>query len=97
MVSLYYADGQDGAAQQGSIVCNSVIPLLMIQDRTTLAAYISYARKHINPVLTDAAVARLIDAYVQMRKEGSGRGTITATPRQLESLIRLSEAHARMR
>ena len=26
-----------------------------------------------------------------------GRGTVTAYPRQLESLIRLSEAHARMR
>merc|ERR1719460_908916 len=35
--------------------------------------------------------------YVEMRKIGSGRGQITAYPRQLESLIRLSEAHARMR
>ena len=26
-----------------------------------------------------------------------GRGTVTAYPRQLESLIRLSEAHAKMR
>ena len=32
-----------------------------------------------------------------MRKVGAGRGIITAYPRQLESLIRLSEAHARMR
>ena len=32
-----------------------------------------------------------------MRKVGSGRGTVTAYPRQLESLIRLSEAHAKMR
>ena len=28
---------------------------------------------------------------------GSGRGQITAYPRQLESLIRLAEAHAKMR
>ena len=28
---------------------------------------------------------------------GAGRGQVTAYPRQLESLIRLSEAHARMR
>ena len=28
---------------------------------------------------------------------GSGRGQISAYPRQLESLIRLAEAHARMR
>merc|ERR1711915_495473 len=32
-----------------------------------------------------------------MRKIGSGRGQITAYPRQLESLIGLAEAHARMR
>ena len=35
--------------------------------------------------------------HVDMRKIGSGRGTVTAYPRQLESLIRLSEAHAKMR
>lgn len=32
-----------------------------------------------------------------MRRQGNTRKTVTATPRQLESLIRLSEAHARMR
>lgn len=32
-----------------------------------------------------------------MRKMGMNRKTITATPRQLESLIRLAEAHCKMR
>ena len=32
-----------------------------------------------------------------MRKIGSGRGQVSAYPRQLESLIRLAEAHSRMR
>ena len=32
-----------------------------------------------------------------MRKVGSGRGSVSAYPRQLESLIRLAEAHAKMR
>lgn len=36
-------------------------------------------------------------AYVDMRKIGSGRGMVSAYPRQLESLIRLSEAHAKVR
>ena len=31
-----------------------------------------------------------------MREQGMSRNTITATPRQLESLIRLSEALAKM-
>lgn len=33
----------------------------------------------------------------EMRQVGSSRGAVTAYPRQLESLIRLAEAHARMR
>lgn len=32
-----------------------------------------------------------------MRKIGSGRGMVSAYPRQLESLIRLAEAHAKVR
>jgi len=35
--------------------------------------------------------------YVEMRKVGSGKGQISAYPRQLESLIRLAEAHAKVR
>lgn len=37
--------------------------------------------------------------YTDMRRQGAlagGRKVITATPRQLESLIRLAEAHARL-
>eukprot|EP01137_Pigoraptor_chileana_P005736 Opistho-2@49188 len=63
----------------------------------TLTEYISYARKHIHPALTDDAMRTLIEGYGQMRKLGGNKRTITATPRQLESLIRLSEALARMR
>ena len=35
--------------------------------------------------------------FLDMRKIGSSRGAVTAYPRQLESLIRLAEAHAKMR
>lgn len=52
-------------------------------------------------MLTEAASNALITAYVEMRKAGVDSRTqekrITATTRQLESMIRLSEAHARMR
>merc|ERR1712173_137255 len=62
-----------------------------------LRDYIKYAKQTFSPVLSDAAGQQLIENYVEMRKIGAGRGQITAYPRQLESLIRLSEAHARMR
>ncbi|KAJ7937296.1 cell division control protein 54 [Mycena leptocephala] len=66
-----------------------------------VSAYISYARARVHPVITEAAGAELVRAYVEMRNMGADAGSsekrITATTRQLESLIRLSEAHARMR
>lgn len=64
---------------------------------STLRDYIAYAKEFIDPKLNDEASQRLIQNYVEMRKAGSGKGVITAYPRQLESLIRLSEAHAKIR
>lgn len=62
-----------------------------------LRDYIAYAKTYIHPKLSEVAGHTLIEAYVEMRKIGSGRGQITAYPRQLESLIRLAEACAKMR
>ena len=66
-------------------------------DMAVLRDYIAYAREYIKPVINEEAANTLIKAYVEMRQAGSGRGQITAYPRQLESLIRLAEAHAKMR
>lgn len=66
-----------------------------------LTRYIAYAKARINPVLNDEASRELVRMYVELRKAGEStrrqESRITATTRQLESLIRLSEAHARMR
>uniref|UniRef100_A0A6Q2XCW1 DNA replication licensing factor MCM4 n=1 Tax=Esox lucius TaxID=8010 RepID=A0A6Q2XCW1_ESOLU len=66
-------------------------------DMAVLKDYIAYARTYINPRLNEEASQALIEAYVDMRKIGSGRGMVSAYPRQLESLIRLAEAHAKVR
>ena len=39
----------------------------------------------------------LVNQYVAMRNMGNSKKTITATPRQLESMIRISESVAKMR
>ncbi len=66
-----------------------------------LTAYISYARANIHPRLTEAAAKALSDSYVALRALGAdvraAERRITATTRQLESMIRLAEAHAKMR
>ncbi|KAF2088396.1 MCM-domain-containing protein [Saccharata proteae CBS 121410] len=66
-----------------------------------LTSYISYARQQVQPRLTAEAGETLVKEYVAMRKLGedvrAAERRITATTRQLESMIRLSEAHAKMR
>ena len=60
--------------------------------------YINYA-KTITPAISEEAGEALVASYISMRKIGSvgGGNTISFTTRQLESMIRLSEAHAKMR
>jgi DNA replication licensing factor MCM4 len=61
-----------------------------------LTDYIAYAKEYCNPAFTDEAQQILIDGYCEMRALG-GRNVVSATPRQLESCIRLAEANAKMR
>ncbi|KAG8898440.1 hypothetical protein FRB99_007434, partial [Tulasnella sp. 403] len=88
LVSLYVEDAPMTAGQD-------------ILDIEKLTAYITYARAKIHPRLSDEASQELVACYVDLRNMGEDPRTkerrITATTRQLESLIRLSEAHARMR
>lgn len=69
-----------------------------IVDQRFLRDFIAYARYAVFPELTIEAETLLVDNYLAMRALGNrGMKTITATPRQLESLIRLSQALAKMR
>ena len=64
-------------------------------DPDFLRKYISYA-KRLNPVLTPEAMKELLDFYLKMRSKGGPKTVAVAiTPRQLEALVRLSEARAR--
>lgn len=62
-----------------------------------LTRYVSFARS-TQPILSEEAVEQLTEGYVLMRKlNGTSGKTVSATTRQLESLVRLAEAHAKMR
>ena len=65
-------------------------------SKEVLASYISHARK-LNPVISKDVEKMLTEQYVKMRSQGVSKKTISATPRQLESIIRLSEGRARLR
>jgi len=62
-----------------------------------LRKYVAYAKQHIHPTLTTEAAERIEEFYVDMRKTDQPDSPIAITPRQLEGLIRLAEARARMR
>jgi|TARA_B100000959_G_scaffold143191_1_gene150304 replicative DNA helicase Mcm len=65
-------------------------------DSETLTKYLSYA-KRIQPTLTKEAEDKILNYYMKMRSMGQDSDdTITVTPRQLEGLIRLATARARL-
>ncbi|RLE46930.1 AAA family ATPase [Candidatus Woesearchaeota archaeon] len=64
-----------------------------------LRKYFAYARQNIFPKLTDAAIDELKDYYIHMRAsagEGKSARAIPISARQLEGLVRLSEASAKL-
>ncbi|MEM4259323.1 MAG: minichromosome maintenance protein MCM [Candidatus Pacearchaeota archaeon] len=72
-----------------------------IIDPKLLRKYISYAKQKIKPRLTEEAIGEIKSFYVNLRNQSirteSEIKPIPITARQLEGLIRLSEACARMR
>ena len=67
-------------------------------DPELLRKYVAYARKNIFPTLTDEAKDHFLKYYVGLRSQGQDSNKpVPVTARQLEALIRLGEASARLR
>ena len=64
-----------------------------------LRKYIAYAKMNVNPVMSDSTRELLKDYYVKIRSSNKDKNSnsVPLTPRQMEALIRLSEASARGR
>jgi len=83
--------------KDGNSFRDDIIPI------EVFSKYISYARNHVQPSINDEAAEKLVKNYSELRQSNSisnrhgEQKTVAATTRQLESMIRLSEAHARMR
>ena len=77
---------------------NNVINIETIYGQSEILRYINFA-KHFKPVLSPEAAELLVEAYTALRqREGTetGKSTFRVTVRQLESLVRLSEALAKL-
>lgn len=65
-----------------------------IYPRDFLRKFIAYAKKNVFPVMTDESMKKITDYYVRIR--GTSReGVVACTARQLEALVRFSEACAK--
>ncbi|HLC65047.1 MAG TPA: LAGLIDADG family homing endonuclease [Candidatus Nanoarchaeia archaeon] len=76
---------------------DSVKPLI---ESNILRKYIAYAKQKLKPELSDEAIEEIKAYYLKMRATGSEEGALPVIPisaRQLEALVRLSEASARAR
>ncbi|MFH0906264.1 MAG: minichromosome maintenance protein MCM [archaeon] len=66
-------------------------------DPDIFKKYVAYARQHVKPVLQKEASDKILNFYIELRDLGRSSGSYSATPRQLEGLIRLAEASARVK
>ncbi|HEY1198559.1 MAG TPA: hypothetical protein VGG32_07525, partial [Thermoplasmata archaeon] len=63
-----------------------------------LKKYIAFARRTVRPTLSQAALDAIENYYVEVRRQGEEpNAPVPITARQLEALVRLSEAAARAR
>ncbi len=65
-----------------------------------LRKYIAYIRQNIEPILSEEAIEEIKTYYVDMRNSNAEDGpirSVTISARQLEALVRLSEASAKIR
>mmetsp|Transcript_15277 Transcript_15277/g.45619 ORF Transcript_15277/g.45619 Transcript_15277/m.45619 type:complete len:719 (+) Transcript_15277:121-2277(+) len=65
-------------------------------DSVFIRQYVAQARQ-FQPVVPPKLSGTVIDSYVDRRQAAAERGQVVATPRQLLSILRLSQALARLR
>ncbi|XVF86157.1 hypothetical protein PTKIN_Ptkin18bG0017600 [Pterospermum kingtungense] len=68
----------------------------MIISQELLRKYITYAKLNVFPRFHDKDMAKLTKVYADLRKESSRGQGVPIAVRHIESMIRMSEAHARM-
>ncbi|CAH0552587.1 unnamed protein product [Brassicogethes aeneus] len=61
-----------------------------------LKKYLVYARENIHPKLQNMDQDKVANIYSQLRQESLATGSLPITVRHIESIIRMSEAHARL-
>ncbi|KAK4373486.1 hypothetical protein RND71_008870 [Anisodus tanguticus] len=85
-----FTDSRDGARANMAATDPEIIP------QEILKKYLTYAKLNVFPKLHDADLDKLTQVYAELRRESSHGQGIPIAVRHIESMIRMSEAHARM-
>lgn len=65
-------------------------------EQEMLKKYIIYAKRHVVPKLNEIDKDKVTNFYADIRNQSGAVGGIPIAVRHIESVIRMSEAHARM-
>ncbi|KAK6089620.1 hypothetical protein P3W45_001386 [Vairimorpha bombi] len=85
VMANYILDSHEGKKREG----NDLL------DHDFLKKYILYCRTHIKPVFSNVNVDKISNLYSELRRESISSG-LPITVRHIESIIRISEALAKM-
>ncbi|XP_060184338.1 DNA replication licensing factor MCM2 [Lycium barbarum] len=85
-----FTDSRDDARGSMAATDPEIIPQEMLKK------YLTYAKLNVFPKLHDADLDKLTQVYAELRRESSHGQGIPIAVRHIESMIRMSEAHARM-
>lgn len=88
--SLVQQLAESGTARSGSS------PDLQPLNQDLLKKFIIYAKDRIHPKLNQMDQDKIAAAYADLRRESMSTGSLPITVRHIESVIRMSEAHARI-
>ncbi len=72
-------------------------PVTPAIDPTLFRKYVAYAKRTCYPILSEEAKTALIAYYMNLRDIADSSKPVPVTARQLEALVRLAEASARVR
>jgi DNA replication licensing factor MCM2 len=92
------ADDEDGGAKRrardlGRNYSDSGVELI---PQDMLRKYLMFAKSTVSPKLANMDKEKISSLYIDLRKESMASGGMPIALRHLESIVRLSEAHARL-
>jgi DNA replication licensing factor MCM2 len=65
-------------------------------DQAVLRKYLIYSRRYCHPRLSEIDKEKVTQFYADIRRESNVVGGISIAVRHIESVLRMSEAHAKM-